>query len=116
MGDRNKKKVKRDYDKATSRNTSLYSTLNLTNHSLKPKKPREKSLEARNEMLDKMRCVERTYSRKGFYSRGKAWLAGQGSGRATNNFLHFGRALDRSKWRCGGGWWHVILSYFIDQR
>jgi hypothetical protein len=66
-------------------------------------------------MLAKLRGVERTYLRKGFYSQGKAWLASQGGGRAANNFLHFGLALDNNKWRCGGGWWHIILLYIIGQ-
>jgi hypothetical protein len=39
--------------KTTRKNTSPYSTLNLTNHSLKPMKLREKILEAQNEMLAK---------------------------------------------------------------
>jgi hypothetical protein len=74
--------------KATSKNTSLYSILNLTNHSLITKKPREKSLEARKEMLAMLRCGRNTYLRKDLYSRGEAWPAGQGGARAANNFLH----------------------------
>jgi hypothetical protein len=67
-------------------------------------------------MLAKLRCVKKTYLRKGFYSWGEAWPVDQGGGWAANTFLHFGRALDRSKWRCGGAWWYVILSYIVGQR
>jgi hypothetical protein len=67
-------------------------------------------------MLATLRGVKKTYLRKGFYSQGKAWPVGQGGCRAAKNFLYFGLALDRSKWRCGGGWWHIILSYIVGQR
>jgi hypothetical protein len=67
-------------------------------------------------MLAKLRCVKKTYLWKDFYSRGEACLADQGGGWAANNVLHFGIALDRSKWTCGGGWWYAILSYMVSQR
>jgi hypothetical protein len=56
-------------NKATSKNSSLYLTLKLTNHSLKLMKhgERDKSFKARNEMLAKLRCVKKTYLGKGFY-------------------------------------------------
>jgi hypothetical protein len=70
MSDRNQKQVKREIlSKKTSKNTSLYSTLKLANHSLIAKKLREKSIEARNGKLAKLRCERNAYLRRGFYSR-----------------------------------------------
>jgi hypothetical protein len=37
-------------------------------------------------MLAKLRCVKKTYMRKGFYSQGEAWPTDQVDGRAANNF------------------------------
>jgi hypothetical protein len=87
--------------KTTRKNTSPYSTLNLTNHSLKPMKLREKILEAQNEMLVS-RGVKKTYLRKDFYSLGKAWPASQGSGWVANNSFPFCQSFGQKRvevWR-----------------
>jgi hypothetical protein len=55
--------------KNTSKSTSLYSTLKLVNRSLRAKKPREKNLEDRNEVLAKLRCERNAYLRRGLNSR-----------------------------------------------